>query len=184
MDGYGDPFTPGAFPLLQYVLRGIKRSPRPPPHTCPPITPSILKAMKSVWASRPSDGDHIMGFFGFMWAGEFTLKSARDFDPSTCLTPQDVVVDQHANPSMLRIHLKQSKTDPFRHGVDIYIHWTHRLLTLPSSISSCICCYSPGCTRAFLHFQRWVSPDKRQAGCGRKGSACRSRPRRVRLFWL
>ena len=67
-------------------------------------------------------------FFGFMRAGEFTLKSAQDFDPSACLTPQDVAVDKHSNPSMLRVHLQQSKTDPFRHGVDIYLGRTDSTL--------------------------------------------------------
>lgn len=45
--GYGDPFPPGAFPLLQYILRGIKRSPRPPSRPRLPITPSVLRSMKS-----------------------------------------------------------------------------------------------------------------------------------------
>ena len=65
-----------------------------------------------------------MEFFGFMRAGEFTLKASQDLDPSSCLTTQDVAVDRHAEPSMLRIHRKQSKTDPFRHGVDIYVGCT------------------------------------------------------------
>ena len=61
-----------------------------------------------------------MGFFGFMRAGEFTVKSAQEVDLDTCLSPMDVAVDNHTNPSMVKVHLKQSKTDPFRHGVDIF----------------------------------------------------------------
>ena len=66
-----------------------------------------------------------VGFFGFLRAGEFTVSSNREFDPSSALTLEDVAVDQHANPSMIQINLKQSKTDPFRHGVDIFLGRTN-----------------------------------------------------------
>ena len=62
---------------------------------------------------------------GFMRAGEFTIKSAQDYDPSSSLSPQDISVDQHSDPSMICVHLKQSKTDPFRHGVNIYMGRTN-----------------------------------------------------------
>ena len=62
-----------------------------------------------------------MGFFGFMRAGEFTVKSPLDFDPAVSLTLQDISVDRHSDSTMICIHLKQSKTDPFRHGVDIFL---------------------------------------------------------------
>ena len=59
-----------------------------------------------------------MGFFGFLRAGEFTVRSTEEFDPSSLML-EDVAVDKHDNPALVRIRLKQSKTDPFRHGVDI-----------------------------------------------------------------
>lgn len=62
-----------------------------------------------------------MGFFGFLRAGEFTVRSPVEFNASSSLTLADVAVDQHDNPSVVRIRLKQSKTDPFRHGVDIFL---------------------------------------------------------------
>ena len=62
-----------------------------------------------------------MGFFGFLRAGEFTVKNAADVDPSSSLRLEDIAVDQHENPSVIRIRLKQSKTDTFRHGVDIFL---------------------------------------------------------------
>lgn len=130
--GQGDPFSPGAFPVLQYVLRGVKRMPRPPPQHRLPITPQVLRCLKSQWASHASDPNYVMlwaaccvGFFGFLRAGEFTVPSSQDFNPSSSLTVEDVSVDQHANPTLIRIHLKQSKTDPFRHGVDIYLGRTN-----------------------------------------------------------
>ena len=160
--GYGDLFTPVAFPRLQYVLRGIKRAPRQTARPRLPITPSILRSMKAVWVSNSADADCIMlwaaccmGFFGFMRAGEFTLKSAQDFNPSACLTPQDVAVDQHSNPSMLRVHLQQSKTDPFRHGVDIHLGRTDS--TSGSYFS--LCSHPPSSPRPLLHVQGWFPPN-------------------------
>ena len=62
-----------------------------------------------------------LGFFGFLRAGEFTVPSLAQFDPSVDLTPSDVAVDFHASQSLLRLRLKQSKTDPFRKGVDVHV---------------------------------------------------------------
>ena len=49
------------------------------------------------------------------------MPSDSAFDPSIHLTPADVLVDSHEPPSMLRIRLKQSKTDPFHSGVLVFI---------------------------------------------------------------
>ena len=71
--GHGDSFTPGSFPRLQYVLRGVKRAPRQPSRPRLPITPHLLRTIKTQWAARASDQDTsmlwaacCMGFFGFM----------------------------------------------------------------------------------------------------------------------
>ena len=138
-NGHGDPFSSRAFPLLQYVLRGIKWSPRPPLCTHLPITPSILKAMRSVWASRSSHGDHIMlwaagcmGFFGLMRAGEFTLKSARDSNPPRVSLPR--TWQWTSMLTLLCFASIQSKTDPYRHGVNIYIGRTDSSLCLVAAV--------------------------------------------------
>ena len=73
-------------------------------------------------------GSMLCRFLGFLRAGEFTLTVGQDFDPSSALTVQDVSVDQHSNPSMVRLHQKQSKTDPFRHGVDVVLGRTNMVL--------------------------------------------------------
>ena len=64
-----------------------------------------------------------MGFFGFMRAGEFTLTAPTD--PDSAISANDVSVDSRSNPSMVKVHLKKSKTDPFRHGVDIFLGRTN-----------------------------------------------------------
>ncbi len=86
-----------------------------------PITAAELKILKDVWAKRSPFYNAAMlwaavctGFFGFMRAGEFTVSSVAAFDSSVHLAPQNVSIDSHVTPSVMRIHLKQSKTDPFR----------------------------------------------------------------------
>ena len=46
------------------------------------------------------------------------MRSREDFDPSVA---SDIAVDRHQSPTLVRVRLKQSKTDPFRHGVDVYL---------------------------------------------------------------
>ena len=147
MAGQGAPFVGSAFPLLQYVLRGIKRSPAHPPRQLRlPITPAILRSLKAVWSPRAmSDSDYIMlwaacclGFVGFMRTGEFTVSSTDGYDASTSLGTRDISVDSRDNPSMVCVVLRQSKTDPFRKGVSIYLGRTHGDLCPVSAILSYI----------------------------------------------
>ena len=56
-----------------------------------------------------------------MRAGEFTVPADNAYDPTAHLNTEDISVDRKTNPSMARIKLKKSKTDPFRQGVDIYV---------------------------------------------------------------
>ena len=128
--GQGDPLVGDPYPMLQYVLRGIKRSPtRTARQLRLPITPTILRTLKQQWQTMAArDQDYIMlwaaccmGFFGFMRAGEFAVQRQCDFDPSVSLCPGDVAVDSHRNPSVIQVTLKQSKTDPFRKGVAVYL---------------------------------------------------------------
>ena len=60
--------------------------------------------------------------FGFMRAGEFTINSTQAFDLTVHLTAADVSDDQRQSPSLLCIRLnKQSKTDPFRVEVSLFL---------------------------------------------------------------
>ena len=87
---------------------------RPNGQPGPPIRTRPCSGLPAAW-----------GFSGSWRAGEFTAKSAQEVDLDTCLSPMDVAVDNHTNPSMVKVHLKQSKTDPFRHGVDIFLGRTN-----------------------------------------------------------
>ena len=62
-----------------------------------------------------------VGFFGFLRAGEFTVQSVGSYDPEVHLNLTDLAVDSHSQPSMVCIRIKQSKTDPFRQGVDVFL---------------------------------------------------------------
>ena len=62
------------------------------------------------------------GFFGFMQSGEFTCSRANQ---GATICRSDVAIDSHANPSVVCIFLARAKTDPFGHGVHIYLGRTN-----------------------------------------------------------
>lgn len=96
-------------PRLEYALTGIKcveaHSGRQP-HPRLPITMVIMQKLRQAWVPSPHQPDHIMlwaaactGFFGFLR-------------------------HSHTESSVVRLHIKQSKTDPFRQGVDVFLGQT------------------------------------------------------------
>ena len=50
-----------------------------------------------------------------------TIPSDKDYDPAVHLSMGDIAVDDVHNPTMLQITIKQSKTDPFRRGVNLFV---------------------------------------------------------------
>lgn len=121
----------GDMSKLEQVLRGIKRAQSKliaPPRVRLPITPDILKKIRKVWNEDGQNPDKILlwaaactCFFGFMRAGEITVPSEKAYDPSGHLSFNDVAIDNPNSPQLLKVHLKASKTDPFRKGVDIFL---------------------------------------------------------------
>lgn len=134
--GLSDPFANASFPRLDYVLKGIKRSQSAKVNTRSrlPITPTILSKIRANWPPLLSSNDSMLwaaftlGFFGFLRAGEFTVPSDTSFDPHSHLTPLDIAVDNHEAPTLIRVRIKQSKTDPFRQGVHIFLGRTNNQL--------------------------------------------------------
>ena len=129
--GFLDPNISG-MARLEQVLRGIKRvkaKQAQPDKPRLPITLPILSKLREVWLSPAFDAfDGCMlwavasvCFFGFFRAGELTSPSESQYDPSTHLTLADIAVDDKNSPSVIQIHLKASKTDPFRVGVDVFV---------------------------------------------------------------
>ena len=65
-------------------------------------------------------GLQLARFFGFLRAGEFTVPSADAYDQTSHLSLSDVALDSHTNPSTIRLVLKQSKTERFCQGMEIF----------------------------------------------------------------
>ena len=62
-----------------------------------------------------------MALFGFLWVGELTVPSDTMYDPTVHLSQSDIAVDNPAAPMVIQVAIKQSKMDPFRRGVDIFL---------------------------------------------------------------
>ena len=126
-----DPFGGKPMSRLEYVLRGIKKNESEKgvgSRERLPITPSLLLRMKAKWEPSGGQGDAKMlwaacclCFFAFLRMGEMTVPSDDTFDPSVHLGVGDIAVDDPSHPSMLRVTVKQSKTDPFRKGVNLFV---------------------------------------------------------------
>ena len=48
-----------------------------------------------------------------------TVPSDMAYDPGTHLSYGDIAVDDPSSPTVIKVTIKQSKTDPFRKGVDL-----------------------------------------------------------------
>jgi len=126
--GLGDPMM-GRMPRLQYVVKGAQRSlSGRPKRTRLPITPEILRRMRSSWEQLPSRDDAVMlwaasalCFFGFLRMGEAVVPSDSGYDPRFHLSHGDVRINNIQNPSWLAVTIKRSKTDQFAKGVTLSI---------------------------------------------------------------
>ncbi len=129
--GLGDPFHAKSMPLLEYVLSGIKREQSKsgaPPKPRLPVIQDILEHLRGTWLHPPIKPASVMlwaaactGFFGFLRAREFTVPSVQGYDPQMHLNLGDLALDSHTKPSLIRLRIKQSKTDPLRQGADIFL---------------------------------------------------------------
>ena len=113
---------------LQHVIRSTqsRRGQQPRPRL--PITPTILAKLRQVWERARHDHNNIMlwaacttCFFGFLRSGEIAAPTARMIDPTSHLTVHNITVDNASHPQVVRVHIKASKTDPFRKGVHVFL---------------------------------------------------------------
>ena len=129
-EGRGDPFL-SPLNRLHYTIRGVKRveaSRGSNSRERLPISPGILRQIKAIWEAKGHDPDLVMlwaaaclGFFAFLQAGEMTVPSDTGFDPGVHLSYGDIAVDNPRTPTVMRVAIKQSKTDPFRRGIDLFL---------------------------------------------------------------
>lgn len=141
-----------SMPRLQLTLRGIKKSQAPKTQTRLPLTAAHMRQLQAVLASSHLFEDVMLwaalclGFFGAFRAGEFTCKTETSFDCNANLSVSDISFSFNSNLAKhcVHVHLKASKTDPFRQGVDVllfetgqplcpYLALSHYLTLLKSS---------------------------------------------------
>lgn len=151
-EGYGNPHIHN-MARLEQVLKGIKavqsRGPRKTERL--PITPNHLSKLREVWShgGNKFEGQMLWAaaslcFFGFMRSGEITIPSASSYDEGAHLSFKDVAVDCVQAPRILRVHLKASKTDPFRVGVHIYVGRTENSLCPVTAVLHYMVARGPG----------------------------------------
>ena len=128
-------FSQQLTPQLQQVLKGIQKSQTltHPPRVRLPITIQIMENILQLLSQRPKSYMNVMtwaacclAFFGFLRVSEFTVPSDNQFNQACHLCLSDIAIDNRDNPQMLQVKIKQSKTDPFRKGVNIYLGATKR----------------------------------------------------------
>ena len=126
--GYDVSFQSHLTPRLHQVLKGIRKEKARtlPSRIRRPITRDIMLKIKGALLKNPHSYHNIMmwaacclAFFGFLRSSEFTIPSQSSYDPEVHLSIKDVAVDNRAKPRMLKVSIKQSKTDPFRQGVTL-----------------------------------------------------------------
>ena len=135
--GLPDPAI-SAMPKLEGVVKGIKATQAralQSKRTQLLITPNIVTSIREVWEAQGPSYDHTMlwaavtlCFFGFLRSGEVTVPSDSTFDPATHMTVDAISVDDISNPTLLKLRLKASKTDPFHKGIDVVVGKTNNKL--------------------------------------------------------
>ena len=123
-------FTKQLTPRLQMVLNGIKREQAATMSArvrCP-ITADLMWQINAILSQQPHSYTNIMmwaacclAFFGFLRVSEFTTPTQTAYDCTEHLSLRDIAVNSRHSPHLLRITIKQSKTDPFRKGVHLFL---------------------------------------------------------------
>ena len=125
IDNLPDPFQDA--PLLHLLLRGIKRSVGLSSKRRLPITMSLLRKLKIELAQAPEifPRDKLMlwsaftlAFFAFLRSSEFTSPSTSHFNALSNISGNDISFNSDGS---LSLHLKSSKTDPYRQGCSLLI---------------------------------------------------------------
>ena len=121
-------------PRLQQVLRWVQvlqGTRGQHPRTRLPITPFILRKMRSIWYDQTSHDNAMLWaaatltFFSFCQSGEVCVPTESSYDPPFHLSFEDVMCNNPSNPSVLSILIKRSKTDQLARGVKVYIGKTN-----------------------------------------------------------
>ena len=102
-----------------------------------------MQQIKQLLLKSPHDYSNILiwvvcytAFFSFLRCSEFTVPQEHEYDPTVHLSYKDVAVDCRRDPQFIQIHIKQSKTNPFRNGIKLSLARTD------NAVLSCVCSFS------------------------------------------
>ena len=150
-----------SLPILKRVQAGIKRARlgTTSAKVRLPVTPPLLRQLRQ-YLDATAHKERVamwaiccMAFFGCFRLGELLLESPNSFDQQYQLTWGDVAVDSQTDPRMLRIHLKQLKTNQFHRGADIVVGRTGTDLWPVAAVLSYIASRGPEQGTYFLDSQ-------------------------------
>ena len=126
--GLPDPREHSSLPVLKRVQAGICRARLNRVQSTKvrlPMTAPLLRQIKTE-LERSAHPNRVViwavcctAFFGFFRLGELLLSAPSSFNARVHLAWGDVAVDNPRTPKMIKIRLKQSKTDQYGHGVDV-----------------------------------------------------------------
>lgn len=132
--GHHNAFDLQFTPRLHQLLRGIrKESSTTPPRQRLPITIKLMQKIKHLLTKQPTTYQSTMlwaaccvAFFGFLRVSEFTVPSQHSYDQLNHLSLADLTLNNRRSPTVVQIHIKHSKTDPFRQGASVFLSKTHK----------------------------------------------------------
>ena len=129
-----------------------------------------MQQIKELLLKRPHNYSNILmwavcctAFFGFLRCSEFTVPQEHEYDPTVHLSYNDVAVDCRKDPHIVQIHIKQSKTDPFRKGLKLSLGKTDNAVCPVSALLAYLAVRGPQPGPLFLTEHR--SPLTRQHFC-------------------
>ena len=125
--GLGNPGL-DAMAKLKQVIRRVQRLREEQGQQRRRRKPMTVQVLRRSWSAAQGGLDAkimwaaaTLSFFGFMRSGEVMVPSTRAYDPSRHLSWQDVSTDSVANPTVVRVTLKISKTDQVRQGCTVIV---------------------------------------------------------------
>ena len=68
-----------------------------------------------------------------------TVPTEKVYDPSVHLSVGDIAVDDVRRPSLLRVTIKQSETDSFRKGINLFVGRTNSVLCPVAAVLDFLC---------------------------------------------
>ena len=67
-----------------------------------------------------------VALYGFLCVSKFTVPSQHSYDKAYHLSLADLTLNSRCLPTVVQLHIKQSKTDPFREGAFVFLSKSNR----------------------------------------------------------